>query len=536
MSSVLLEAWLFDESQPRGQAWRPEPIGIFRDPAQGGVHRRRKEPARASSAAPALYSVTFNATTALTANETGIGKHVRSIDAGVTLAANEIGVAKHVRSIDAAVTLTPTEAGIAKHLRSLDAAITLTPSETATTKHLRSLAATVALTANEIIVAKHLRALDAATTLAATEANTALHYRSLASGLTLTPAESNISHFYRTLAQGITLTPTESLQQLVKRTLAQGVILTSALSLRQLLLRSLTQSLTLAPSKVLQANKPLAQSVVLAVTLSESESNYRSLAASLSLSSSIQRKIVFSLSGNINNAISLTRVGSFFKSVATSFSFDVEVQKMIDKHVNYSPSFSLALSNKIYKSLVEEFLIDPLVSLGQHRLVSLDAGVDISAELLTTPTRLYAILLDGLVEFLADLGDLFTPGNRPPKPPDTFKRYRLQRRRQSGVEALEKQAERLLVMAELPKSYPEGAKKAWRAFQEFYGTLDGRRVFIKKALEQGNGLNVRDKVADVFATGTTVDQTKKLETRVKVKGRPDVKILNSSRGVKILKK
>lgn len=108
-------------------------------------------------------------------------------------------------------------------------------------------------------------------------------------------------------------------------------------------------------------------------------------------------------------------------------------------------------------------------------------------------------------------------------------RTRPPKRRRTRSEILALGAERLLAKKKLPESYPEGAQKAYERFQEFYGTEDGRRIFIKKALEQGDGKTIREVVADVYATGTTVDTSaKKRITRVNMKSgdKPTVTILS----------
>lgn len=53
----------------------------------------------------------------------------------------------------------------------------------------------------------------------------------------------------------------------------------------------------------------------------------------------------------------------------------------------------------------------------------------------------------------------------------------------------------------LPKSYPVGAKKALKNMQGLYGQQDGRRIFVKKALERGSGSTFRDKIASTYKTG-----------------------------------
>lgn len=63
-------------------------------------------------------------------------------------------------------------------------------------------------------------------------------------------------------------------------------------------------------------------------------------------------------------------------------------------------------------------------------------------------------------------------------------------------------------MRELPKSYSVGAKKAFTAFQKEYGEDDGVRIFVKKANEQGVGINLRARVNSVFATGAKPSRRK----------------------------
>jgi hypothetical protein len=47
----------------------------------------------------------------------------------------------------------------------------------------------------------------------------------------------------------------------------------------------------------------------------------------------------------------------------------------------------------------------------------------------------------------------------------------------------------------------KGAQKAYRAFVRQYGLDEGRRIFLAKAAEQGEGNTLRQKVNDVFKTG-----------------------------------
>jgi hypothetical protein len=60
-----------------------------------------------------------------------------------------------------------------------------------------------------------------------------------------------------------------------------------------------------------------------------------------------------------------------------------------------------------------------------------------------------------------------------------------------------------------------------------YGVEDGRRIFIKKALEQGHGATVRDRVANIYAHGAKGKKAKKVSTIVQVKGTPKVKIISA---------
>lgn len=114
---------------------------------------------------------------------------------------------------------------------------------------------------------------------------------------------------------------------------------------------------------------------------------------------------------------------------------------------------------------------------------------------------------------------------RPRKPAPVKRRTQAQQ-----FESIEAHAERLLDREELPEYFTVGAQKAYRNMQEFYGTADGKRIFMKKAIEQGHGTTLTEKINDVYATGTTVDQRKKLQTRVQTRGgNPQVKILSRIR-------
>lgn len=46
-----------------------------------------------------------------------------------------------------------------------------------------------------------------------------------------------------------------------------------------------------------------------------------------------------------------------------------------------------------------------------------------------------------------------------------------------------------------------GAQKAYKRFVEFYGKKEGERIFINKAIEQGRGRTLREKVNSVYKTG-----------------------------------
>lgn len=102
-------------------------------------------------------------------------------------------------------------------------------------------------------------------------------------------------------------------------------------------------------------------------------------------------------------------------------------------------------------------------------------------------------------------------------------RVQATKKRQSHAE-IAQHAERLLAQTQLPEYLSLGAQKAYENLQAFYGSEDGRRVFMKKAIEQGRGKTLIDKINDVYAKGTTVDTRQKLQTRVQVNP-PKVTIL-----------
>lgn len=84
--------------------------------------------------------------------------------------------------------------------------------------------------------------------------------------------------------------------------------------------------------------------------------------------------------------------------------------------------------------------------------------------------------------------------------------------------ALESQAEAILANG-LPASATVGARRAWDAFVAQYGDEDGRRIFVKKALEVGVGRTAIQKVNSVFKKGANVSSKRKmLDTRVRVRG------------------
>lgn len=61
----------------------------------------------------------------------------------------------------------------------------------------------------------------------------------------------------------------------------------------------------------------------------------------------------------------------------------------------------------------------------------------------------------------------------------------------------------------LPKSYPVGAKKAFHNFQDFYGQSEGNRIFLAKALEQGSGQTLREKISSVYKKGAHLGKSSK---------------------------
>lgn len=47
----------------------------------------------------------------------------------------------------------------------------------------------------------------------------------------------------------------------------------------------------------------------------------------------------------------------------------------------------------------------------------------------------------------------------------------------------------------------KGAQKAYRNFISFYGFQEGRRIYLKKADEQGTGNTIREKVNSTYKKG-----------------------------------
>jgi hypothetical protein len=66
----------------------------------------------------------------------------------------------------------------------------------------------------------------------------------------------------------------------------------------------------------------------------------------------------------------------------------------------------------------------------------------------------------------------------------------------------------LLELGVLPDSYSSGAKEAWAAMQDQYGPEEGRRIFVQKAIERGQGDSFREVVDSVFATGASLPAKK----------------------------
>lgn len=64
-----------------------------------------------------------------------------------------------------------------------------------------------------------------------------------------------------------------------------------------------------------------------------------------------------------------------------------------------------------------------------------------------------------------------------------------------------KTEDQIIQTGTLPKSYPVGAKKALKNMEGFYGQDEGRRIFVQKALEQGSGSSLRDKITSTYKTG-----------------------------------
>jgi hypothetical protein len=69
--------------------------------------------------------------------------------------------------------------------------------------------------------------------------------------------------------------------------------------------------------------------------------------------------------------------------------------------------------------------------------------------------------------------------------------------RKNGIEA---QANKLARLG-IPSYYPVGAQKAWDRMQKQYGSAEGRRIFIQKALDRGQGQTLREKVSSVYKKG-----------------------------------
>lgn len=49
-----------------------------------------------------------------------------------------------------------------------------------------------------------------------------------------------------------------------------------------------------------------------------------------------------------------------------------------------------------------------------------------------------------------------------------------------------------------------GAQKAYRRFVRRYGLEEGRRIYLQKADEQGEGSTLRQKVNDIYKTGAKI--------------------------------
>jgi hypothetical protein len=74
--------------------------------------------------------------------------------------------------------------------------------------------------------------------------------------------------------------------------------------------------------------------------------------------------------------------------------------------------------------------------------------------------------------------------------------------------SIEQGAEQLLQMGTIPSSYSEGAKKAWAKMEAQYGPEQGRRIFVQKALERGEGASVRELADSVYKTGAKLPSKK----------------------------
>lgn len=74
----------------------------------------------------------------------------------------------------------------------------------------------------------------------------------------------------------------------------------------------------------------------------------------------------------------------------------------------------------------------------------------------------------------------------------------------SKAKAQEKRVTQLLARDTLPSTFTKGAQRAYKNFQSFYGPDDGKRIFIKKALEQGHGKTVDEKINSIYHVGATL--------------------------------
>jgi hypothetical protein len=62
----------------------------------------------------------------------------------------------------------------------------------------------------------------------------------------------------------------------------------------------------------------------------------------------------------------------------------------------------------------------------------------------------------------------------------------------------------------LPDSYSVGAKKAWDKMLAEYGPEEGRRIFVQKAVERGRGVTMLEVVNDVYGTGKTLPEVRRI--------------------------